>query len=259
MITVQSGYATDIGRLRTVNQDSFLAAGSVFAVADGMGGHAAGEVASRLAIQRLARLAERGEVRPDDVRGVLVAANDDILAQVRQNPEQDGMGTTIAGLGVVCVAGADHWVVFNVGDSRVYRFVGGVLAQLTVDHTEVAELVASGAVAIEDARTHPRRHVVTRALGSDPAPEPDVWLFPPTAGERFLICSDGLILELGEAEIVTVLGAERDPQRAAEALVGRAKAYGGRDDVTAVVVDYVTEARASLDDTVPRTRTESVG
>jgi PPM family protein phosphatase len=265
VITVQSGYATDIGRLRSVNQDSVLAARGVFAVADGMGGHAAGEVASRLAIARLTRLAERDEFHPDDVRGELIAANDDILALVREHPENDGMGTTVAGLGVVCIAGADHWVVFNVGDSRVYRFVNGVLDQVTVDHTEVAELVAAGAVAAEDARSHPRRHVVTRALGSDPAPELDVWLFPPTAGERFLICSDGLFLELTEAEIAVLLRSQPVAQVAAEELVRRAKAYGGRDDVTVIVVDYAAADRAfgdggafdgnaAFDDTLPRTR-----
>ena len=165
------------------------------------------------------------------------------------------MGTTVAGLGLVCIAGSDHWVVFNVGDSRVYRFVGDALVQMTVDHTEVAELVAAGAVAAADAHTHPRRHVVTRALGSDPAPEPDVWVFPPTAGERFLICSDGLFLELSEAEIVDVLRAEPSPQRVADELVRRAQAHGGRDDVDGdrgrlrgrppTAVDRLTRCRAA--------------
>ena len=276
MITVQSGYASDVGRLRQVNQDSLLATKEFFAVADGMGGHAAGEVASRLAVARLRRLAGRSQFNPDDVRAELITANEDILASAEQHPEHRGMGTTVAGLGVVRIAGADHWVVFNVGDSRVYRLVGGAMVQVTVDHTEVAEMVAAGELAADDAQWHPRRHIVTRALGSDPAPEPDVWVFPPTSGERFLVCSDGLLLELREPEIIELLSTEPVPQRAADELVRRAKAYGGRDDVSVIVVDYAVEGGSStaapggtsttapagnrLDDTLPRSRhTEPVG
>ncbi|HKD99231.1 MAG TPA: protein phosphatase 2C domain-containing protein [Micromonosporaceae bacterium] len=254
MITVQSGYASEVGRARPVNQDSLLVSGVVFAVADGMGGHAAGEVASQLAVAGLRRLADRPVFNADDVRAELVSANGEIVASAARFPERQGMGTTVAGLGLVCIAGADHWVVFNVGDSRVYRFADDELAQVTVDHTEVAELVASGAVTAEDADYHPRRHVVTRALGSDPAPEPDVWVFPPTAGERFLICSDGLFLELSEAEIVDLLRSEPSPQAVADELVRRAKAYGGRDDATVIVVDYVPPVEDAMEDTAPRPR-----
>jgi len=268
LISVQSGYASDVGRLRRVNQDSLLATKAFFAVADGMGGHAAGEVASRLAVARLRRLAERSQFNPDDVRAELITANDDILASAEQHPEHRGMGTTVAGLGVVRIAGADHWVVFNVGDSRVYRLVDGAMVQVTVDHTEVAEMVAAGELTADDAQFHPRRHIVTRALGSDPAPEPDVWVFPPTSGERFLVCSDGLLLEIREPEIIELLSTEPAPQRAADELVRRAKAYGGRDDVSVIVVDYVAEFGTSttapgatgIDDTLPRSRrTEPVG
>jgi serine/threonine protein phosphatase PrpC len=254
VLTIQSGYASNVGRFRAVNQDSALASGSIFAVADGMGGHAAGEVASRLAVARLRRLAERTEFSPDDVRMELNRANADILASADAHPEQRGMGTTVTGIGVVCIAGADHWVVFNVGDSRVYRLVNDALTQVTVDHTEVAELVATGALAAIDAPAHPRRHVVTRALGSDPAPEPDVWVFPPTPGERFLICSDGLFLELADAAIVALLRAESSAQRAADELVRHASESGGRDDVTVVVVDYVADPDTEFGDTVPRGR-----
>lgn len=237
-----------------VNQDSILVANMVFAVADGMGGHAAGEVASQMAVAGLRRLADRPVFSAEDVRAELVITNDAILASAARFPERHGMGTTVAGLGVVCIAGADHWVVFNVGDSRAYRFAGDALVQLTVDHTEVAELVASGVVTAEDAHYHPRRHVVTRALGSDPAPEPDVWVFPPTAGERFLICSDGIFLELSEAEIVDLLRCEPSPQLVADELVRRAKAYGGRDDATVIVVDYVSQLEDAMEDTAPRAR-----
>src|SRR5947207_1782171 len=123
---------------------------------------------------------------------------------------------------------------------RVRDLVEDTLVQMTVDHSEVEELVASGTIGSEEARTHPRRNVVTRALGTDPAPDPDVWVFPPTPGERFLICSDGLPMELPDAEIAEVLRAEAVPQEAAEALVRKAVDAGGRDNVTAVVVDHIS-------------------
>ncbi|GAA3285378.1 protein phosphatase 2C domain-containing protein [Dactylosporangium vinaceum] len=224
-MTVRSGVASDTGAVRTRNEDSALAGAGVFAVADGMGGHAAGDVASRLAIAALQRLADRPGLTPQDLRAGLAAANREILGAVRRQPERAGMGTTVAGLGLVRFAGTEHWVVFNVGDSRVYRFVDGTLAQVTVDHT------APGP-----------RAGITRALGTDPAPEADVWMFPPTPGERFLICSDGLPLEVDNAAIAVVLAAEPSAQRAAETLVRRAVDAGGRDNVTAVVVDHVPAA-----------------
>jgi protein phosphatase len=256
MSTVRSGSASDIGLLRQVNEDSLLASGGIFAVADGMGGYAAGEVASALAVDRLRRLSEGVDFKPDDLRAEIALANSDILASAGEHPERKGMGTTVAGVGVIRIAGTDHWVVFNVGDSRVYRFVDDALVQVTVDHSEIAELVASGEVAAADADTHPRRHVVTRALGSDPAPEPDVWVFPPTAGERFVICSDGLCLELADIEIAEVLRGQSTPQQAADELVRRAVAAGGRDNVTVVVVDRGGDADATFADTVPRRATE---
>jgi PPM family protein phosphatase len=127
--------------------------------------------------------------------------------------------------------------VFNVGDSRVYRFADGAVAQLTTDHTEVAELVAAGDLTEEEARGHPLGNVLTRALGIVPAPEPDIEVFAASGAERFLICSDGLTLELDDAAIAAVLAATPDPAEAAERLVAAAVAAGGRDNVTAVVVD----------------------
>jgi PPM family protein phosphatase len=234
-----------------------LASGGLFAVADGMGGHAAGEIASALAVAGLQRLSERPTFTPDDVRAELTGANDAILASVGEYPERHGMGTTIAGAALTSIAGTDHWVVFNVGDSRVYRFLDGTLVQMTVDHTEVADLVAAGTISPADASTHPSRHVVTRVLGSDPAPEPDVWVFPPTPGERLLICSDGLFSEVTDREVAAVLGAAPQPQGAADELIRRASAYGRRDDVTVIVVDCAIDtasADSPFDDTLPRAR-----
>jgi PPM family protein phosphatase len=253
MLTVRAGAASNVGCVREANEDCVGVGERFFVVADGMGGHAAGEVASGLAVERLVRLGERDGLRVGDVRAGVGAANREIVEAARGNPEQAGMGTTVAGLGIVRVAGSDHWVVFNVGDCRVYRLDKGELAQLTVDHNEVEELLAAGRITAGEARDHPMRNVVTRALGTEPAPETDVWVFPPVAGERFLICSDGLPLELLDAEIAEVLRAESDPQRAADRLVDAAVSAGGRDNVTVVVVDHLgVENGPASGNTVPR-------
>jgi PPM family protein phosphatase len=256
MLDVRSGSASEAGQVRSSNEDSVFAGSRVFVVADGMGGHAAGEVASGLTVARLAGLDGREELKPEDIRKELYLSNQDILDAARRNPEQHGMGTTVAGLALAFFAGSLHWVVFNAGDCRVYRFAQGVLVQLTVDHTEVGELVTAGVLDAADALTHPGRHVVTRALGSDPAPEPDVWMLPPTAGESFLLCSDGLFGELADAEIAEVMRGEAVPGRAAEALVDLAVKHGGRDNVSVIVVTYTQEPDLAADavdeQTIPR-------
>lgn len=250
---VRTGTATHVGAVRAVNEDSVLVAAGVYAVADGMGGHAAGNVASAIAVRRLEGLAGRERMTPDDVRAELVAANADVLADVAANPERAGMGTTVAGLATVAAAGSPHWALFNVGDSRVYRLADGEFTQLTVDHSEVGELLDAGAITEQEASAHPLRHIVTRAVGTQPPPEVDLWVFPPTVGERFLICSDGLTLELDDDEISAVLRATDDPQQAADTLVDRAVAAGGRDNVSVVIVDSAPGV-ASPDHTAPRPR-----
>jgi protein phosphatase len=225
MVLTRAGAASDTGRVRSRNEDSAFAGAGVYAVADGMGGHAAGDVASGLAVAALGRLEQRPDRGPQDVRAELARANRDILASAGADPARSGMGTTVAGVSLVRVAGTEHWAVFNVGDSRVYRFVDDALTQITVDHSEPNN-------------TTPQ-HVVTRALGTDPGPDADLWVFPPTPGERFLICSDGLPRELADTEIAAVLRAETGAQDAADSLVRRAVSAGGRDNVTAVVVDHV--------------------
>ncbi len=260
MISILAGAATDAGRVRDHNEDSVLMATGLFAVADGIGGHAAGEVASELAVMRLGRLGNVADLGPESVRTHLATANQEILDSAAGDPARGGMGTTVAGLALSQLAGADHWVVFNVGDSRVYRFVQDELDLLTVDHTEVAELLASGAISEAEALRHPRRNVVTRALGTDPAPEVDLWILPPTPGERFVICSDGLTLEVTEDTIAAVLRSQPDAGLAARTLVRLALEAGGRDNVSVVVVNARMETGfgydANPDDdtaTIPRT------
>ena len=250
---LRSGVASDVGRVRTSNEDSVFAGARVFVVADGMGGHAAGEVASAMAVERFARLDEYGDLRPEDIRRELMQANEDILAAARQDDARGGMGSTVAGLALATVAGSTHWVVFHAGDSRVYRLAPHALVRLTVDHTEAVELVANGVISADQAASHPSRHIVTRALGSDPAPEPDLLMLPLSPGDVFLLCSDGLTQELGEPEIADVMRAMANPAQAAAALVGRAIERGGRDNISAVVVEQADEgAGAAEDRTVPR-------
>lgn len=251
-LLLRVGAATDTGRVRDHNEDSALAEGGIFLVADGMGGHAAGEVASGIVVETMRELAGRSELTTDDVTHQLVRANESILRAVRSHPEQKGMGTTASGLALVTAGGADHWAIFNVGDSRVYRSIDGTLTQVTVDHSEVQELIEAGVITPAEARVHPARNVVTRSLGTDYAYQPDVWVLPPYAGERFVICSDGLTNELDDDVMREILQANPDPQVASEELVRAAVEAGGRDNVTVVVVNLDGGGGDDLSETSPR-------
>lgn len=258
MMELRSGASTDVGRARELNEDAVYGEGSLFAVADGMGGHAAGEVASALALERLAPLAARDGLRPEDVLAAIAEANAAILACTAEHAETSGMGTTVTGVCLGAVAGSPHWFVFNVGDSRTYRFSNDELQQVTVDHSEVEELLAAGRITADEARTHPHRNIVTRSLGTDPPPVPDFWVLPATPGDRFLVCSDGLPLEVDEADIAGVMRRRLPPQETAELLVRMAVDAGGRDNVSAVVVEMPETGVATSADisTVPRSRAE---
>jgi protein phosphatase len=235
-LAVYAGVATDVGRVREHNEDSVFARGSVFLVADGMGGHAAGEVASGITARTLGELAEREDLRVADIHAQVAEANARILGQAAQHPELTGMATTLTGVAVVIDGGSRHWAVFNLGDSRVYRFFAGVLTQVTVDHSEVQELVDAGYLTPAEAKVHPLRNTVTRSLGREPLPHVDTWVFPPHPGEQFVICSDGLTNEVTDEQILAVLAAGTDPQSAAQALVERAVEHGGRDNVSVIVL-----------------------
>lgn len=237
MLTVTSGHRSDVGRVRHHNEDSVLVGERIWAVADGMGGHAAGDVASALVIDGLRPLDGRADLRPGDLIAGLREVNDRILAHGHDHPAVRGLGSTVTGLAIVTVGGAEHWAVFNVGDSRVYREAGGVLARATVDHSEAEELILEGVITAEQARTHRARNIVTRSLGQPDTPQVDLWLLPQQPGERFLVCSDGLNGELDDPAIHDVLMAMPDPELAASALVEAAIRGGGRDNITAIVVN----------------------
>ena len=238
---IEMGAASHIGQVRRVNEDSFLARGSLALVADGMGGHACGDVASDLTVREFNSLAERDELAPSDIHEALRHANDAILDGVFRDQEKIGMGTTVTGLAAVEYGGLPHWLVFNVGDSRVYRLTPDGSEQLTVDHSEVAELVASGRITPDAARSHPLRNVITRSLGTDPAPVPDVWIFPQHAHDVFVICSDGLTNEIDDDAIAQVTSSAGTAAEAANNLVDAALAAGGRDNITAIVVKLAGE------------------
>ncbi|MCV2395619.1 protein phosphatase 2C domain-containing protein [Actinotalea sp. M2MS4P-6] len=240
------GSATDCGPYRRLNEDALLAYPPLFVVADGMGGHDAGEVASRIAIEEASSLAGRPVVTADDVHVVVRA----ISARVREAvPAGRTVGTTFAGVGLATHDGGSYWLVFNIGDSRVYRFADGALSQISVDHSVVQELVDRGVIAPQEAHRHPDRHVITRAIGTGPDPDPDYWLLPVGSDDRMLVCSDGLTDELADDELAAVLADVADPQVAAEALVDAAVRRGGRDNVTAIVVDVATARSVDADST----------
>lgn len=238
---VRWGTATDRGSRRETNEDSHLAAYPVFVVADGMGGHEAGEVASACAVDALRALVGTDGPTPDDVRGALVAAQ----TSIRAIPVETGAppGTTLTGVVVVEGERGRTWLVVNVGDSRTYRWADGALERVSVDHSEVEELVARGIITPEDARTHPRRHVVTRVLGGgrDDAPVPDFFALPMAPGDEVVVCTDGLTDEVPEARIVEILRHATGPQDAADRLLAAALVAGGHDNITVLVVEALPD------------------
>ena len=235
--------ATDVGRMRKNNEDSYLSSKPVAAVADGMGGHSAGEVASAIAIEELAALRERGPwenetAATDDLKQAILRANRRIREMAASDHKLNGMGTTLVAL----LEDGDMVHVANVGDSRGYLLRQGELSQVTVDHSLVQELVDDGRLSPEDAERHPQRSVITRALGIDPEVEFDLFTYKLQVGDRLLLCSDGLSDVVGTTQIRNVLLRVRSPQKAARQLVTVANEQGGPDNITVIVVDAVDES-----------------
>jgi protein phosphatase len=252
-VVVRVGAATDAGLRRRINEDSFLASTPLFLVADGMGGHQAGELASAAVVEEFAPLAGRPSLTVDDVRAALDRAR--LRVDALPVGGGAGAGTTLTGVVIADVDGEGYWLAVNLGDSRTYRLSDGALEQVSVDHSVVQELIDSGQLTEEAAFRDTRRNVITRAIGAGSDGEPDYWLFPAEEGDRLLVCSDGLSGELEHGELQTLLLAEADPQAAATRLVHEAVLRGGRDNITAIVVDAVqVRARANRSwerDTVP--------
>ena len=229
---VTVGAASDVGRARERNEDSYLAMPPVYIVADGMGGHRGGNVASSLAMQVMATMSNDGnsQMLADKVR----EANRAILERAKNDRDLQGMGTTITATYVE--NGNVHLV--QVGDSRAYLLRGGELQQVTTDHTLVNEMVKRGQITAAEAETHPQRSILTRALGVDGGVEVDDVNIPAQSGDRLMLCSDGLHSMVDDDTIKQVLAEQPDPQGAAERLVQLANEAGGLDNITVVVLAF---------------------
>ena len=265
MLTLAIGAATDTGNLRGQNEDSHIAQQGLFAVADGMGGHNAGEVASAMAIEYLRGVALSGVASAEAFAQVVRDLNNAIFSAATATTDQRGMGTTLTAAALLDSTSEtdqpSQIVIANVGDSRTYLLRSGELRQLSVDHSYVQELVTEGLLTIDEARTHPRRNIVTRALGIDAQVSVDTWTIPMFDGDRFMLCSDGLVDEVPLDEITEMMREHTTPQQVAERLVTAAKWHGGRDNITVIVLDVsinaaTTEVVAAPDIT-PDTASES--
>lgn len=236
-VTIAWAAGTDIGRKRSHNEDSLLAGPAVFAVADGMGGHAAGDVASRIVVEQLAGLGPVGAVSIDDI----VAALEGAAAELAKLAEElgEGAGTTVTGAALGEHQGEAIWLVFNIGDSRTYVIEDGEAWAVTRDHSVVHELVLAGLWPKGREAEHPAVNVVTRAIGFGESAVPDVTAVPVRAGSRLLLCSDGLSGEVPSPQLDELVVAAPDPDAAVVSLIAAALDAGGRDNVTAIVIDVI--------------------
>jgi protein phosphatase len=234
------GAATDVGRVRDHNEDAYLVDDhlGLIAVADGMGGHQAGEVASATALEALRAAVTSGE----GVRDAVTSANDAVYEKSTTDDRLRGMGTTLTA-GTLAAGGT--LLVGHVGDSRAYLLHDGELRRVTVDHSLVEELIRAGEITEAEAESDPRRSMITRALGIDPEVEVDLFPVPVVGGDRLLLCSDGLTGMVRESQIQDALSSEPDPNRAARRLVDAANAAGGVDNITVLVVDVVDDEDAT--------------
>jgi serine/threonine protein phosphatase PrpC len=232
-LVLRWGAATDVGRVRGNNEDNLYTSDRLLAVADGMGGHSGGEVASDVALRTLE--SHFLDATTDGLLDAAYVANDAVLEAADENPSLRGMGTTLVAIAPVEDGGALAWI--NVGDSRLYLLRDGELTQISQDHSLVEEAVRSGDLSPEEARTHPQRNIVTRALGIAANVTIDGDRVDIVEGDRYLLCSDGLYDLVDDAKIASTLRRLADPTEAAQELVRQANEAGGRDNITVVVAD----------------------
>ena len=245
-VELHSGAATDVGRVRETNEDAYLVAPPVFVVADGMGGHEHGDVASSIVVEEFGKLEERTDY---DARSGAAAVAETLracqrriqeyAAESRQARRTRSPGTTVVAALLVQQEGEPTWLLANLGDSRIYRVHEGRLDQVSVDHSLVQELLEAGTIGEDDVAHHPERHVITRALGGPGHDDADYFLLPVTAAERLLLCTDGVSGLIDDQEIGAILSGTPDPKDAATQVVAAALEAGGDDNATAVVVDVV--------------------
>ena len=233
-MNVAVGAASDIGQVREGNEDSYLVIAPLYAVADGMGGHRGGEVASNLALETVQTLFEQGS---GTLAEQVEQANRAVFDRSQKDRRVSGMGTTLTA--ALIDGGRVH--LAHVGDSRAYLFRAGELSLLTEDHTLVHKMVVEGEITEEEAETHPHRSILTRALGVDAAVQVDESDVEVAGGDRILLCSDGLTGMVSDEQIREILGRNPDPQPAVDELVKEANRAGGIDNITAVILDFVDD------------------
>jgi PPM family protein phosphatase len=244
-VTDTAGF-TDPGRKRRRNEDSFVIDPPLFAVADGMGGAQAGEVASRLAAAAFREFHDADDLDPEKrLAAIIKEANRRIYERAADDAQVSGMGTTIT----AALVAADALVIGHVGDSRAYRLRGGKFEQLTDDHSLVADLVRSGRITPEEADAHPQRSVITRALGTDSEVDVDTFTVPAESDDLFLICSDGLTTMVDDEQIRDLVTRAQDLEQAGKGLVKAANKAGGEDNIT-VVLFRLAGGPSELEDTV---------
>lgn len=233
------GARSDVGLVRGHNEDSFLLRAPLFVVSDGMGGHAAGEVASSIAVETIGG---RAPASADDILlgAAVEAANVSVIEAAEQGIGKPGMGCTATAV----LIERNKMAVAHVGDSRAYLLRHGTLVRITHDHSYVEELVDSGQITADEARTHPSRSIITRALGSDPDMYADHFSLEVNDGDRIILCSDGLSSMIPDSEIEALAVSSATPQQAADNLVAAALTAGGADNVTVVVIDVLNDGLA---------------
>ena len=229
---ISFGSRTDIGYVRDHNEDSLIIIPPLFAVADGMGGHEAGEIASEITVNTLAELAP-SHLDAEGLTAAVEAANYPVMKAPRQGIGRDGMGTTLT----AAMLEGERLLIAQVGDSRAYLLHKGHLQQITRDHSLMADLIEAGQITPEEARVHPNRSVITRAIGSDIHMRPDIYELNVDAGDRILLCSDGLSSMISNNAIESIMRRQSDAQHCADELVTAALENGGADNVTVVVAD----------------------
>jgi protein phosphatase len=242
--TIELSWAgvTHTGRRREINQDALLTSYPLFIVADGMGGHIGGEIASASTVDRLGGVVEAGPVTPKTIEKALSRAVKDIASH--SETTDDGTGTTVTGVYLDLSDGPPQWVTLNIGDSRVYLMRDGLIEQITTDHSVVQELIAAGRLSPEEAENHPYGNVITRAVGPSESVAPDYVRLDVVDGDRFVICSDGLTKELTDYGIQHFLIANADPADAIAAMMDAALENGGRDNITIIVLDVSVRSSA---------------
>ena len=242
--------ASDVGCVRELNEDSFCIYGfeqnqtpGFCVLSDGMGGHNAGEVASQRAVQFVAEELMEAMNAPEEAQPpkslnqAVRAANEKVYAMAMENQNQRGMGATLV---AACIYENEAYVA-NVGDSRAYAFRDHALMQITKDHSVVEEMVANGSITREEARVHPQKNIITRAIGTDPVTEADIFEYDYLPGDCLLLCSDGLSGMVEDEEIMQILDREMDAEHTVTELIEEAKEHGGSDNVTAICIRFIQE------------------